>query len=119
MAFASSSKVFLVLDHEKCLWTDEAREALEDEGITLLEDFPKCSQDLNPIEVCWRELRARLNATMPTEMETRPQFVQRVHNAVRWLNSHRQDYFKHLCTCQKKWARDVAFAQPPGARTQQ
>ena len=101
--------VYLVQDHERCLWTDEAVEALEDEGITLLENFPKCSQDLNPIEVAWRELRARLAASEPTYMESRPVFMRRLHAAVAWVNRHRAGYLRHLCTSQKEWARDVVL----------
>ena len=50
---------FLVQDHEKALWTDEAREAMCNIGIQLLEAYPKCSQDLNPIETAWCDVRAR------------------------------------------------------------
>lgn len=115
-AFSRSTKVFLVQDHERCLWADEPLDALEDENIELL-DFPKCSQDLNPIEVAWRELKARLAETMPTSFETRPQFVRRLLCAVSWVNKHRADYLWTLCHSQKAWAKDVVEATPPGART--
>ena len=115
-AFSRSTKVFLVQDHERCLWADEPLDALEDENIELL-DFPKCSQDLNPIEVARRELKARLAETMPTSFETRPQFVRRLLCAVSWVNKHRADYLWTLCHSQKAWAKDVVEATPPGART--
>ena len=57
---------FLVQDHEKCLWKDAPRRAMKDAAIELLENFPKCSQDLSPIEIAWRELRARLDVTVKT-----------------------------------------------------
>ena len=86
-------------------------------GAILLENFPKCSQDLNPIEVAWRELRARLADTEPTELESREAFCARLRNAVDWVNRNRSDYLKWLCSCQKEWSQDVLTAKPPGART--
>ena len=117
LAFARATKVFLVQDHEKCLWADEPVDALEDENIELLTNYPKSSQDLNPIETAWRELKSRLDVTMPEAFESRPQFVQRLHQAVAWVNKNRRDYFLKICRSQKAWARDVLEATPPGART--
>ena len=116
-AHARSTRVFLVQDHERCLWADEPLDALEDENIQLLEEFPKCSQDLNPIEVAWREVKARMDDTMPTKAEPRLVFLRRLHRAVAWVNANRAEYFWYLCHAQKKWAQDVWEAQPPGART--
>ena len=64
-------EVFVVQDHERALWTPEPRAAMPRLGIRLLENFPKCSQDLNPIEQVWKELRGRLATTQLVEMETR------------------------------------------------
>ena len=36
---------FLVQDHERARWGDEAKEAMRDHGLRLLENYPKCSQD--------------------------------------------------------------------------
>ena len=113
---AAARGAFLVQDHEKCLWKDGPQDALKEAGVTLL-DFPKCSQDLNPIEICWRELRARMDVTAPTDREHRSDFVKRLKNAVAWLNVNRHDYFLKLCYSQKEWARDVQAAKPPGSRT--
>ena len=60
-AFHGKTRISLVQDHEKSLWTAGPREAMRSQGITLLENCPKCSQDLNPIEIAWREVRARLD----------------------------------------------------------
>ena len=117
LAFARATKVFLVQDHEKCLWADEPVGALEDENIELLEHYPKSSQDLNPIETAWRELKTRLDFTMPDTFESRPQFVQRLHQAVAWVNKNRSAYLLKICRSQKEWAKDVLHATPPGART--
>ena len=110
------SDVFLVQDHEKCLWCDEPRQALREQGITLLEEYPKCSQDLNPIETAWRELRARVAETEPEERETRSEFVVRLRNAVAWVNANRYEYLLHQCHNQKDRAR--AVIQQQGGRTE-
>jgi hypothetical protein len=117
LAFARTTKVFLVQDHERCLWTEEPVDAMEDENIELLENFPTSSQDLNPIEVAWREVRSRLDATMPAVFENRPAFTRRLRQAVAWVNIHRAGLFREICGAQKAWARDVLNATPPGART--
>ena len=49
--FGTRVRPRLVQDHERCLWTDEARDAMADQHIVLLEDFPKCSQDDAPLTV--------------------------------------------------------------------
>ena len=106
---------FLVQDHERCLWCSEPRQAMQEQGLTLLEDYPKCSQDLNAIEVAWREVRNRLAETEPASRETRREFIARLRNAVTWVNSNRGDYLLHQSTNQKDRARDVK--KLGGART--
>ena len=109
------STVHLVQDHERALWCDEPLAAMDANDIHLLRNYPKCSQDLNPAETAWRELRARLDETMPTKMETRGEFIARLRNAVSWLNSNRADYFMKICNSQVEWADDVKAMQ--GGRT--
>ena len=116
-AHSRATRVFLVQDHERCLWSEEPLDAMEDENIHLLEEFPKCSQDLNPIEVAWREVKARMDDTLPTKPEPRPVFLRRLHRAVAWVNANRAEYLWYLCHAQKEWAQDVWEAKPPGART--
>ena len=84
-------------------------------GLCLLENYPKCSQDLNPIEIAWRELRARLADTEPTKLECRDRFVRRLHAAAAWVNRNRAEYLRTLCLSQKAWALDVQKAL--GARS--
>ena len=72
-------------------------------------------QDLNAIETTWRELRARLDKTMPTGRETRAAFLARLRRAVAWVNVHRAAYFQELCTNQKDRAEAVIAGK--GART--
>ena len=114
-AFGHGVEAFLVQDHEKCLWTAEPRAAMRACGVHLLENFPKCSQDLNPIETAWRELRARLMTTEPVHIEHRQDFVVRLRNAVAWINLNRAAYLRKICSSQKPWARDVQAAR--GNRT--
>ena len=107
----------LIQDHEKALWRTVARDAMKEQRITLLENYPKYSQDFNAIGNAWRELRARLDVTQPTEMECREAFIRRLRNAVSWINTHRRNYFLYICHNQKERARDCQQAKPPGSRT--
>ena len=53
-AFGEARAPLLAQDHERALWSDEARAAMRRAGIELLVNYPnKCSQDFNPIETCW------------------------------------------------------------------
>ncbi len=106
---------FLLQDHERCLWAKEPRDAMEAIGLNLLDNFPKCSQDLNPIETVWRELRSRLAETQPTTFEDRDVFFARLRAAVAWVNRNRAEFLHKLCNCQAEWASDVLAAN--GART--
>ena len=103
--------VFLVQDHERCLWSREPREAMEDIGVVLLKNYPKCSQDLNPIETAWRELRRRLGESQPACLEGRDEFIARLRAAVSWLNRNESDLLRRLCNCQVEWAQDVRAQQ--------
>ena len=47
-AFGDERDVFLVQDHERALWGEEAKEKMRTHGLRLLENFPKCSQDSAP-----------------------------------------------------------------------
>lgn len=107
----------MVQDHEKALWRKCARDAMKEQNISLLEEFPKHSQDLNAIEAAWREIRARLDVTQPTEMERRDAFIRRLRAAVSWVNVHRREYFLYICYNQKERAQDCQGATPPGSRT--
>ena len=109
---------FLLQDHERCLWAEEPRKAMRDTNLSLLENYPKCSADLNPIETAWREVRARLADTEPTSFELRAAFLRRLRQAVRWCNTHRASVFNHLCDSAQERAAAVLAAKPPGARTQ-
>ena len=90
---------------------------MRERGLTLLENYPKCSADLNPIETAWREVRARLADSEPEAFETRGAFVRRLRQAVAWCNAHRAPLFDHLCSSAKERAAAVLAATPPGART--
>ena len=105
----------MVQDHERCLWGAGPKEALRVEDIRLLENFPRCPQDLNAIETAWREVRARLDVTLPRGRETRRAFLQRLRRAVEWVNVHQADVLRALCDSQKERAAAVLAAK--GGRT--
>ena len=67
------------------------------------------------METAWRELRARLNETVPTSREGRAAFLGRLRRAVAWVNDHRGDLLMDLCTNQKDRAEAVILAK--GGRT--
>ena len=107
--------VQLLQDHERCLWTGEARDAMDEAGLELLTRFPKCSQDLNPIEDAWREFKVRLADSQPATLETRDEFVARLRSAVAWVNRNRRNLFMRICNSQVERANDVIQAK--GGRT--
>ena len=76
----------------------------------LLVNYPECSQDLNPIEIAWREVRSRLDNTQPVAMETRADFILRLRLAVAWVNRNHMGYLAKLCSSQERWAKDVKKA---------
>ena len=96
----------LVQDHEKCLKTDVALEALADIGVERV-DHAKYSQDLNSMENGWHLLRERLHDTMPDGLESREQFIPRLRNAVRRVNINHHKTLLGYCSDQKERARDV------------
>ena len=109
------SQVFQVQDHERALWTPEPLAAMPGVGVSLLENYPPCSQDLNPIETAWRELRSRLRDTQPVNMEPRAEFVARLRSAAIWVNRNRAEYLMHICNDQEERAHAVRATN--GSRT--
>ena len=97
----------LVQDHERALWCDEPRAAMEEVGITVLEKHPKHSADLNAIENVWALLRERLAATLPPTTESRAAFVSRLRAAVLWLNRNRSASMRKLAGDMKERALAV------------
>ena len=105
--FDDDEPVYLVQDHERCLWQDRNLAALRVAGCRVLENFPKSSPDLNAIENWWKVLRDRLDDTAPEDMETRAEFLVRLRRSAQWLNEHRAEQCLHICTNQKARAKDV------------
>ena len=110
------STKYLVQDFEKCLRTAGSLEAMKRAGIVLVQQYPKCSQDFNAIENCWKELRDRLYATLPVGLEAREAFIRRLRAAVLWLNRNRAEQMFYLSTNQKERARDC-LCGTKGGRT--
>lgn len=108
---------FLVCDYERCLRTDLSLHQLAKANLTLVDPYPRSSQDFNAIENAWKELRFRLDQTMPTHLEHRDEFVQRLTSAVKWLNTHRSHQLWKFCNNQKERADECLGQKPPGGRT--
>ena len=108
---------FLVQDFERCLRSEGPLHALAQLGVELVEGYPKCSQDFNAIKNCWKLLRERLNETMPTGLEPRDAFVERLKKAAQWLNRNKSQQLWYYSTNQKERCRDCLACKPPGGRT--
>ena len=106
--------MFLVQDHEQCLWTEKSLAALKAAGFEVLENCPKSSPDLNAIEAWWHRLRQRLESTAPTGMESRGAFLLRLRQPVHWTNEHWHGDALTLATNQKERATSVKEVE--GAR---
>ena len=63
-------------------------------------------------------MKKRLDVTMPTKLEGREEFVQRLGAAVKWVNRNKKDQLWELSTNQKKRAQECLAKDPPGGRTQ-
>ena len=104
-------------DYEGCIRSQPALDALEKIGLTLVDPYPKCSQDFNAIENAWKILKDRLAETLPRERETREGFIVRLNAAVRWMNTHRSHQLWRLSTNQKERVAECLAQKPPGERT--
>ena len=82
-----------------------------------MDHYPKVSQDFNAIENAWAILKDRLQETQPTHLETRDDFIKRLHIAVRWMSADRSKQLWKLSTNQKERAEDCLATEPPGGRT--
>ena len=105
----------LVQDYERCLRCEEPMQELRKLHVHVIQDYPKCSQDLNAIENAWNVLRQRLDATLPMHPESREDFITRLRVAVNWLNAHRSDQLMKFCRNQKSRADEVLLRE--GGRT--
>jgi len=108
---------YLVCDFEACLRSEGPLRALNAIGVELVEGFPRCSQDFNAIEHCWKILRERLFVTMPNKLESRADFVERLKKAVIWMNRNRKNQLEYLSCNQKERCRASLATKPPGGRT--
>ena len=105
--FGDDGPVYLVQDHEPCLWMDKCLQALKKAGCSLVDHHPKHSADLNAIEGWWHRLRQRIDATAPEEFEDRDMFLRRLNRTVTWMNENLQDEALEACTNQKVRAEAV------------
>jgi hypothetical protein len=115
--FKDDGVVHLVQDGEWCLWNERSLAALKKAGFDVLHNYPVNSPDLSAIENWWARLRDRLDATAPTDMESRNVFLCRLRRQVTWLNDNASADALKLCQNQKERANDVLKGKPPGART--
>ena len=77
-----AGRVFLVQDHERCLWTEPSRKALAAAGCDVVTQHTKHSPDLNAIEAWWGRLKNVLETKAPAEAESRSAFVDRLRKTV-------------------------------------
>ena len=96
---------YLVQDFESCLRCDEPLAAMQEIGLELVEKYPQNSCDFNAIENCWALLKKRMTDTMPKDLEDREAFVQRLRNAIAWVNRNHKQKMLEWCNEQKKRAQ--------------
>ena len=108
-------RVLVVKDFERFLRSEATLTAEAKAGCDQVDDYPKCSPDLNAIEGWWRRLKLRLEEHEPTERESRDAFLKRLRRAVHFLNSRCRAQGRRLCRNQKERAKDVIKLK--GART--
>lgn len=113
--FADDHPVWLIQDHERCLWQERNIQQLKKEGCKVVKAFPKHSPDLNAIEGRWHTIRQKLLDTEPQEPETRAAFLVRLNRTVNWLNQNDREEALHICTNQKIRAQEVLALK--GAKT--
>jgi transposase len=111
----SRGRVFVAKDFERFLRNPANVQAEADAGCDPIAKFPKCSPDFNAIEGWWRKLKLYLEERVPTEMETRANFLQRFRRAVNYLNTNCREHGRALCRNQKTRARECKKLK--GART--
>ena len=107
----------VVQDFEKCLRSPGPLRALAAVGASLVPGYPRCSQDFNAIENCWKLVRDRLRATLPLGLESRENFIDRLKRVVAWVNHHKQSSLWYLARNQKERCRDCLNTKPAGGRT--
>ena len=100
-----------------CCYLVQDYEGLNSIGLELVKEYPKVSQDFNPIENAWKLLRDRLDETLPSGLERRGDFVARLMQAVSWVNRYKKTELAYLSTNLKERAQDCLSAVPPGSRT--
>lgn len=105
----------IVQDYEGCLWCDEPLKAMADIGVSVVEEYPTASQDLNPIENVWGLLKGRLDDTMPDEIEDRDAFIKRLRVGVDWLNRNCKEELEYLEGTMKERCQEVL--EKKGLRT--
>ena len=108
---------YLVQDFEPAIRTEEALLAIKDIGLTLVDLYPKRSQDFNAIENIWKLLREELTETLPLGVEKREAFLVRLNAAVASVNKNRRAEVLFFSRNQKQRCKDCLEAEPPGSRT--
>ena len=108
---------YLVQDFEPAIRTPEALLAIKDIGLTVLELYPKRSQDFNAIENIWKLLREELTETLPLGVEKREAFLVRLNAAVESVNTNRRAEVLFFSRNQKQRCKECLEAVPPGSRT--
>lgn len=100
------SRKHIIQDNERVLWTPYIKEQLKKQKLIPVK-IPRYSPDLNPVEVCWDYLRKEMNRSPPPVLESRREYVRRLHDSVRKVNRGRADDMWNLLQSMPNRAQEV------------
>ena len=108
----------ILQDNERCLWSQQAKDAFHKQDYRLVVRYPTWSGDLNPIEQCWNGLRLMLGSHVPAERESRRAYLRRLHNTVAKYNTKYSGFLQQICGGNEMRRRAADVIAAKGQKTE-